>query len=93
MLIPSYLRSIRALQIGDITTINILYLTSRLYVAVHLFSYGSQMALKCGAAECVTDVSNNAIRTRQANKLQILLPSFLRPSITFRAFPLDKDIE
>ena len=36
------------------------------------------MTLKCGAAECVTDVSNNAIRTRQANKLQILLPSFLR---------------
>ena len=64
---------------------------SRLYVAVHLFSYGSPMTLEYGKNKKVTDVSNNAIHTIQANYksicTQVLLPPFPATFNKFQGFP------
>ena len=65
--------------------------STQLYVAVHLFSYGSRMTLEYGKNKKITDVSNNAIRTIQANYksicTKVLLPPFPATFNKFQGFP------
>ena len=65
--------------------------STQLYVAVHLFSYGSRMTLEYGKNKKITDVSNNAMRTIQANYksicTQVLLPPFPATFNKFQGFP------
>ena len=62
------------------------------------------MALKCGKNKkvaCKVQLSVSLMLAKMQNELgklitiqyvhKILLPLFVRPSMTFRAFPLDKD--